>query len=145
MPRVTKKNALEHLKNAVEILFTKVTGEAIGTIFSWNGQVNVFGAQDFRDFTARNKEEIWHSLILSIHRPGTTAEPFSQPERDRANLKLISDGDFSSLPVFTLRRLVVWITQRTTGNWLDICSIFCVSQTSHFISTTYLIIGIKSP
>ena len=92
----------------------KVTGEAVGASFTWSGQVRVLGNNSYRDFAAEHKQEIWHSLISSVQPPGKSLS-LSQPDRDRNFLSILSEGNFTGLNVYTLRRLVVWITQRSTG------------------------------
>ena len=113
MPRVTKGNPCQHLQDALE-LFVKVTGKAVGASFTWSGQVRVFGNDNYKDFAAEHKQEIWHSLISSVHPPGKCLS-LSQPDRDRNFLSILSEGNFPGLNVYTLRRLVVWITQKSIG------------------------------
>ena len=115
MPRVTKSNARQHLQNALE-LFSKVTGEAIGATFTWNGQVNVFGAEPFKEFASKHKE-VWQALISSVHRSGRVNEPLTKPDQDRNDLRLLSEGNFSTLSVPILRKLVVLVTQRSIGKF----------------------------
>ena len=70
-----------------------------------------FGANPIKEFASKHNAKMWRSLVSSIHKPGQVNERIAQPEDDRNNLRLISDGIFSTLSVSTLRRLVVWITQ----------------------------------
>ena len=73
-----------------------------------------FWEYSYKDFAAEHKQEIWHSLISSVQPPGKSLS-LSQPDRDRNFLSILSEGNFTGLNVYTLRRLVVWITQRSTG------------------------------
>ena len=113
MPRISKANAQKYLLNALE-LFAKVTGEAVGATFTWNGKINVFGAEPYREYVTKHTEEVWQILKSSVHPPRKLDEPLSKPSQDRKNLQLIS-GDFSTLNVATLRHLVTWITQQSIG------------------------------
>ena len=81
MPRITKANARKHLQSALDV-FTKVTGEAVGATFTWNGKMNVIGTNSYKEYADKNQNEIWHSLISSVHRP-SQASPLSKPENDR--------------------------------------------------------------
>ncbi|KAI6648094.1 hypothetical protein LOD99_11903 [Oopsacas minuta] len=63
MPRITKGNAREHLAKAIAT-FTKVTGESVGFVYSWRGQLSVLGSDTYRQHVAETKEQIWRSLTF---------------------------------------------------------------------------------
>ena len=108
MPRVTKENARQYLQKALDT-FSKTTGESIGATFTWKGKLNIIGAQPFDNFAEKHQKEIWQSLITSFHKP---TQP--KPELDHEMLALFTK-EFTKLNVFTLRRMVGWITQRSIG------------------------------
>ena len=107
--RVTKENARRFLQKSID-LFMKITGESLGATFTWSGKLNIIGAQPFENFVEKHQKEIWQSLISSLHKP---TKP--KPEHDRDMMDLITKGKFAKLNVFTLRRMVGWITQRAIG------------------------------
>ena len=107
MPRVTKANAREHLQSALDV-FTKVTGEAVGATFTWNGKMYVIGTNSFKEYAEKNQNKIWNSLISSVHRP-SQASPLSKPVNDRDFSELFTK-EYQKLYVSTLRCMVRWIT-----------------------------------
>ena len=123
MPRVTTSNARQHLQSAID-LFTKVTGEAVGTTFIWNGQMNIIGSQSFKEFVEKHHKEMWHSLISSVHKPEKQSvqsnDPATKAEYDCEMLEMLSTQGYPKQNIYTLRRLVGWLMQRTLGMFYQI-------------------------
>lgn len=109
MPRITRSNARQHLQNALDS-FTKITGETIGAIFTWDGKMNVIGTEAFKEFSVRNQSEVSKTLMSPLPKKLTP----SKPEFDHEMLDLLK-GDFSKQNVFMLRRMAGWLTQRAIG------------------------------
>ena len=66
MQRPTKENAREVLLKLCN-QFQKVTGESLGVTFTWDGSLDIFGSNTFREIIQERKDDIWKSLILQTN------------------------------------------------------------------------------
>ena len=98
MPRMSKLNAgqmlLATLKN-----FRKVTGEYVGVVFSWRGNLSVLGTESYKSHVIANKQTIWKKLSF------TRETEISKPAHDSELMDMI-EGDVTKYNVPTLRRLI---------------------------------------
>lgn len=102
-------NPKQELSNSLE-QFSQVTGEKIGIVFTWRGNLSLLGNEEFKRFIALNKEEVWKSLCNS-----KDSQNNSKPETDHKILEDLIHSDVNIHTVSTLRKIISLITQRSTG------------------------------
>ena len=106
MPRITKGNARQHLSDAI-LRFNKVTGESVGVVYSWKGNLSVLGNESFKNFVSEDRETIWQTLALG--------QPSSDiPDIESEMVDLLKE-DIISHSVHTLREIVTWVTRKTNS------------------------------
>ena len=107
MPAMTKANAREMLQRTLS-RFKHITGEQVAVVFTWNGSLSILGNSSFTKFADTNKEEIWQNLA---------AKSFDTKPTHDLEMASKMEGDLKGSSVMTLRRMVSWITQKSTGNF----------------------------
>ena len=107
MQRLTKKNAREVLLKLCD-RFQKVTGESLGVTFTWDGSLDIFGSNTFREIIQERKEDIWKSLILQ------TNQTKNKRLLDMEMFQILQ-GDVNKCTSEKLRRLISWAVQKSTG------------------------------
>ena len=107
MPRMTKSNARVMLDLTMKN-FTNVTGESVGVVFSWKGQLSVLGTDSYKVYVTANKRSIWRKLAF------TTQKIISKPAHD-VEMNNMLDDDLNKCNVPTLRKRISWVTQKSIG------------------------------
>ena len=79
----------------------------MGIVFTWNGSLSVLGTVSYKEHVA-NKQEIWRKLA------GASVTKFDKSTYDSECLSMLEE-DVSKFNVPTLRRLISWVLQRSTG------------------------------
>ena len=93
MPPLTKGNTRERLTQTLK-LFTEVTGESFGVIFTWQGELSIISSENFKNFIVEHSNEIWKSIGCQTKAQVRGAN-VSKPEHEEHLLKLVrSDGYF---------------------------------------------------
>ena len=64
MPRITKGNAKEHLFAAVQS-FIQLTGEQVGIVLTWKGNLTVIGKEPFKEYVNEHRRDIQKSLLTT--------------------------------------------------------------------------------
>ena len=85
-----------------------MTGESVGVVFTWKGELSVLGTSAYKGHVIANKQAIWRKLAF------TKEKRFDKPAHDAECCSMLQD-DISKCNVPTLRRLISWVTQRSTG------------------------------
>ena len=109
MSAMTKANAKAHLSRTLE-RFKSVTGQSYGVFFTWEGGLSIMGTSKFKNFVMENKDEMWRNIAYP------DSNNTSKPAHEQEIISMIEDHR-ASYNVSTLRRIISWITQKTTG-WL---------------------------
>ena len=107
MPRISRANARQKLAAFLKN-FQEVTGESVGVVFTWKGNLSVLGTTSYKSHVLANKQAIWRKLAW------TSSKKFHKPTYDSECISMLQE-DISKFSVPTLRRLISWVTQRSTG------------------------------
>ena len=97
-------------------LFTEVTGESFGVIFTWQGELSIIGSESFKNFIAEHSTEIWKSIGCQTKAQGRGAN-VSKPEHEEHLLELVKSDGYLCCTVCKLRKIVSLITRKLEGSW----------------------------
>ena len=109
MPLMPKGNAREILTHNLR-RFTSVTGQSLGLVFTWKGELSLVGSELFKSFITEHQSEVWKSVACQVH-----SQERCNPTHEENLLQLVLSGDFICCNVMTLRKIVALNMQKYAG------------------------------
>ena len=103
LPEIRKGWQPYYLKN-----FQEVTGESVGVVFTCEGSLSVLGTVSYKTRVLANKQAIWRNLAW------TSSNKFYKPTFDEECISMLEE-DVTKFSAPYLRRLITWVTHRSTG------------------------------
>ena len=96
MPRISITNARQKLAAFLKN-FQDVTGESVGVVFKWKGELSVLGTSAYKGHVIANKQAIWRKLAFTKERrfdkPTHDAECCSMLQDDISKCSSLLSGD----------------------------------------------------